>query len=66
MQLMKRELSIAKDILSGDAWGLACEIYLEDWENLLFCYGRDTLMKVRDHYALQEQYETCSEIQKYL
>lgn len=59
-------LQIAKSIAGEDVGKLAIEIYLEGWDIILIKYGRRTLEKIRDYYALQEQYEICSEIQKHL
>lgn len=59
-------LAIAKSVTGTDKGKLAIEIYLEGWGNILRTYGRETLEKIRDQYALQEQYEICSAIQKHL
>lgn len=41
-------------------------VYLEDWENILVEFGRETLLHIQHNLILMEDYEKCADIETYL
>lgn len=60
--------SEARTICNGlqKTFRLQTLVYLEDWENVLQEFGRDTLQQLQRNLILMEDYEKCADIESFL